>query len=140
MRFPMVLLAAALLAGCASQSTSTSGPKAGPLPTGEVTYWQVLRTQFEDHMKADSYAKIPPDLRHNISGCMADYVVDNVTPAQLRHLDAVAAGTETPDPDLTSKLDAQVTASIDKLDRGDLAVLTPYCPTYVASFQKYASP
>lgn len=138
MRFSMVLLAAALalLAGCASQPAS--GPKAGPLPTGQVTYWQVLRTQFEDHMNTDSYAKIPPDVRHNISGCMADYVVDNVTPAQLRHLDAIAAGTETPDPDLKSKLDAQVTASIDKLDRGDLAVLTPYCPTDVASFGKYA--
>jgi hypothetical protein len=61
-----------------------------------------------------------------------------VTPAQLRHLDAVAAGTETPDPDLTSKLDTQVTASIDKLDRGDLAVLTPFCPADVTSFEKYA--
>jgi hypothetical protein len=132
----MAILTAVLLAGCASQSTSE--PASGPLPTGQVTYWDILRTQFEDHMETDSYSKIPPDVRHKISGCMADYVVDNVTPAQLRHLDAVAAGTETPDPDLTSQLDRQVTASIDKLDGGDLALLKPYCPDDVSSFEKYS--
>ena len=136
MRFPMVLLAAALLAGCTSQGAT--GPQSGPLPTGQVTYWDLLRTQFEDHLKTDRFAKIPSDLRHKIATCMANDVVDNVTPAQLSHLDAVAAGTETPDPDLQSKLDTQVTASIEKLDSGDLELLKPYCPDDVASYYKAA--
>ena len=135
----MVILAAVLLAACAGD-TKSGPPPSGPLPTGQVTYWDILRAQFEDHMKTDSYTKIPADVRHRISACMADYVVDNVTPAQLRHLDAVAAGTETPDPDLSTQLDRQVTASIDKLDRNDLGLLTSYCPNDVSNFKKYAGP
>lgn len=68
---------------------------------------------------------------------MYAFIVANVTPSQLRQLDAAAKGEAAASPELLRQVDQQQMKAADGMKSGDFSFLQPYCPDDVPTFNKY---
>jgi len=88
-------------------------------------------------MTTPSWQEVPFLVREQLASCMADFAIANVTPAQLKQLDAAARGEATAPAALGRQVDSQLKAAMGETHRGDFSALEPYCPDDIPTFKQY---
>jgi hypothetical protein len=122
---------ALLPAACASPQDWKASPR------HYRDYHHFIMDELLSGMAAPSWADMPDDVKKRLATCYADWAVANVTPAQLKQLDAAARGEVAAPAELMSRVDRQMKEASGTSHRGDFSILVPYCPEDIPTFQKY---
>jgi hypothetical protein len=96
-----------------------------------------LQTNLLAGMSGPSWSDVPLDVRHRLVACYTDLALANITPAQLRQLDAGARGEATVPAALSAQVDRQLKDGVGRRQKGDFTPLEPFCPNDIPTFQKY---